>query len=97
MVRALRKVIELAQPGSEYYDNAQNLIGVMEQSMRENDGAGLEAFINGQDEFDPKYEPAIIDKKRNLLDVIVQEDDPNLLKTFSRDELIEMLSMPGSG
>ena len=55
MVRALRKVIELAQPGSEYYDNAQNLIGVMEQSMREKDGVGLDAFINGQDEFDRTF------------------------------------------
>lgn len=55
MVRALRKVIELAQPGSEYYNNAQDLIGVMEQSMRENNGVGLEAFINGQDEFDRAF------------------------------------------
>lgn len=55
MVRASRKVIELAQPGSEYYNNAQDLIGVMEQSMREKDGIGLEAFINGQDEFDQAF------------------------------------------
>jgi len=38
---------------------------------------------------------AIIDKKRNLMDSIVTEDDPSLLKTFSKSELIEMLSMPG--
>ncbi len=55
MVRASRKVIELAQPGSEYYDNAQDLIGMMEQSMRKDGGVGLEAFINGQDEFDRAF------------------------------------------
>ncbi|MCF8081345.1 MAG: DEAD/DEAH box helicase [Desulfobacterales bacterium] len=38
---------------------------------------------------------AIIDKKRNLMDSIVKEDDPSLLKTFSKDDLIELLSMPG--
>jgi len=37
---------------------------------------------------------AIIEKKRNLMDSIVLEDDPNLLKTFSRHELIEMLAPP---
>jgi superfamily II DNA or RNA helicase len=37
---------------------------------------------------------AIIDKKRNLMDSIITEDDPGLLKTFSREELIEMLSVP---
>jgi len=37
---------------------------------------------------------AIIDKKRNLMDSIVTEDDPGLLKTFSREELIDMLSSP---
>ncbi|OEU84862.1 MAG: hypothetical protein BA865_00875 [Desulfobacterales bacterium S5133MH4] len=36
---------------------------------------------------------AIIDKKRNLMESVVQENDPGLLKTFSRDELIEMLSV----
>ena len=35
---------------------------------------------------------AIIEKKRHLMDSIVPEDDPNLLKTFSREELIEMLA-----
>jgi len=39
---------------------------------------------------------AIIRKKRNLMDSIVLEDDPNLLKTFSRQELIEMLALPSS-
>jgi SNF2 family DNA or RNA helicase len=37
---------------------------------------------------------AIIEKKRNLMDSIVTENDPALLKTFSREELIEMLSPP---
>ncbi len=37
---------------------------------------------------------AIIEKKRNLMDSIVIEDDPGLLKTFSREDLIEMLSTP---
>ncbi len=37
---------------------------------------------------------AIIEKKRNLMDSIVTEDDPGLLKTFSREDLIEMLSNP---
>jgi SNF2 family DNA or RNA helicase len=37
---------------------------------------------------------AIIDRKRNLLDTIVREDDPSLLKTFSREELVTMLSPP---
>jgi hypothetical protein len=34
---------------------------------------------------------AIIQKKRNLMDSIVKEDDPGLLKTFTREELMEML------
>lgn len=37
---------------------------------------------------------ALIEKKRNLMDSIVREDNPGLLKTFSREELIEMLSVP---
>ena len=37
---------------------------------------------------------AIIEKKRNLMERIVREDDPDLLKTFSRDELMAMLSAP---
>lgn len=37
---------------------------------------------------------AIIEKKRHLMDSIVPEDDPNMLKTFSREELIEMLAPP---
>jgi superfamily II DNA or RNA helicase len=37
---------------------------------------------------------AIIEKKRKLMESIVVEDDPGLLKTFSREELMEMLSPP---
>jgi SNF2 family DNA or RNA helicase len=37
---------------------------------------------------------AIIMTKRNLMDSIVKEDDPGLLKTFSREELMAMLSLP---
>lgn len=37
---------------------------------------------------------AIIEKKRNLMDSTVLENDPNLLKTFSRHELIEMFAIP---
>jgi superfamily II DNA or RNA helicase len=37
---------------------------------------------------------AIIDKKRSLMESIVPEDDPNLLKAFSREELIQMLAPP---
>ena len=37
---------------------------------------------------------AMIEKKRNLMDSIVQEDDPALLKTFSRGDLLTMLSDP---
>ena len=40
---------------------------------------------------------AIIEDKRNLMDSILPEDDPNLLKTFSREELIKMLTFPSSG
>ena len=37
---------------------------------------------------------AIIAKKRNLMESVIREDDPGLLKTFSREELMEMLSEP---
>ena len=37
---------------------------------------------------------AIIEKKKNLMDSVVHEDDPHLLKAFTRDQLIELLSMP---
>jgi SNF2 family DNA or RNA helicase len=39
---------------------------------------------------------AIIEKKRNLLDGVVKEDDPGLLKSFSREQLLDMLSMPNA-
>ncbi|MFZ7112472.1 MAG: DEAD/DEAH box helicase [Desulfatiglandales bacterium] len=37
---------------------------------------------------------AIIDRKRRLMESIVKEDDPDLLKSFTREELIEMLAEP---
>jgi SNF2 family DNA or RNA helicase len=37
---------------------------------------------------------AIIEKKRNLMDAVIREDDPGLLKSFSREELIDILSIP---
>ncbi len=38
---------------------------------------------------------AIIDRKRRLMESVVQEDDPRLNKIFSREELIELLQGPG--
>jgi len=35
---------------------------------------------------------AIIEKKRNLMDSVIKEDDSGLLKMFSREQLIEILS-----
>ena len=37
---------------------------------------------------------AIIERKRDLMDSIVREDDPGLLKTFTREQLIELLADP---
>lgn len=37
---------------------------------------------------------AIIDRKKNLMESILHEDDPDLVKTFSRQELMEMLVLP---
>ncbi|MFO7553945.1 MAG: DEAD/DEAH box helicase [Desulfobacterales bacterium] len=37
---------------------------------------------------------AIIEKKRNLMNGVVKEDDPELLKSFTRRQLLDMLSMP---
>ncbi|HBL27993.1 MAG TPA: hypothetical protein DD490_14240 [Acidobacteria bacterium] len=34
---------------------------------------------------------ALIDRKRKMMESVVQEDDPKLAKIFSRDELLEML------
>ena len=39
---------------------------------------------------------ALIDKKRKLLDSVVKEDDPGLLKTFTREELIELMDLPAN-
>jgi tetratricopeptide (TPR) repeat protein len=55
MIRAFRKVLDLAQPGTEFYTNARDMIQGMEKTMRENNGAGLDAFINAQDEFDRAF------------------------------------------
>lgn len=37
---------------------------------------------------------ALIAKKRKLLDSVVKEDDPGLLKTFTREELIDLMDWP---
>ncbi|MBW1999712.1 MAG: DEAD/DEAH box helicase, partial [Deltaproteobacteria bacterium] len=37
---------------------------------------------------------AMIQKKRNLVDSVIKEDDPDLLKSFSRDDLINLLGLP---
>lgn len=37
---------------------------------------------------------AIIERKRNLMDSIIKEDDPGLLKTFTREQLIGLLADP---
>ncbi len=37
---------------------------------------------------------AIIDKKRHLLEDVVGEDDPDRMKTFSREELLDLMSAP---
>ncbi|MCF8143424.1 MAG: DEAD/DEAH box helicase [Deltaproteobacteria bacterium] len=37
---------------------------------------------------------AVIQRKRNLMDSVVKESDPDLLKTFSRQELIDLLTPP---
>jgi superfamily II DNA or RNA helicase len=39
---------------------------------------------------------AIIIRKKKLMDGVVKEDDPGLLKTFSRSQLIELLAAPGA-
>ena len=39
---------------------------------------------------------ALIAKKRKLLDSVVKEDDPGLLKSFTKQELVELLSMPAA-
>jgi SNF2 family DNA or RNA helicase len=37
---------------------------------------------------------ALIDKKRKLLESVVREDDPGLLKSFTREDLIDLMDMP---
>jgi len=37
---------------------------------------------------------AMIEKKRDLLNGVIKEDDPGLLKSFTREDLMEMLSGP---
>ncbi|MES1243369.1 MAG: DEAD/DEAH box helicase [Acidobacteriota bacterium] len=37
---------------------------------------------------------ALIERKRRLMDSVIQEDDPRLAKIFTRDELLEMLRGP---
>jgi SNF2 family DNA or RNA helicase len=37
---------------------------------------------------------ALIDRKRQLLNSVVKEDDPGLLKSFTREDLIELMDMP---
>ncbi|MDF1593528.1 MAG: DEAD/DEAH box helicase [Desulfobacterales bacterium] len=37
---------------------------------------------------------AIIEKKRNLMNGVVKEDAPGLLKSFTREQLLDMLSLP---
>ncbi len=39
---------------------------------------------------------AIIEKKRNLMESIVREDDPDLLKAFSREDLLENVFLPSN-
>ncbi|MGD9286871.1 MAG: DEAD/DEAH box helicase [Desulfobacterales bacterium] len=39
---------------------------------------------------------AIIARKKKLMDGVVKEDDPGLLKTFSRSQLIALLAAPGA-
>lgn len=55
MIRAFKKVLDLTRPGTDFYTNAQNMIQGMEKVMRENNGVGLDAFINAQDEFDRAF------------------------------------------
>jgi superfamily II DNA or RNA helicase len=39
---------------------------------------------------------AIISKKRHLMESIVKEDDPALVKTFTRQDLMDLMAMPGT-
>ena len=55
MIRAFRKVLDLAHPNTEFYANARDMIQMIEKSIRENNGVDLDAFINAQDEFDRAF------------------------------------------
>jgi SNF2 family DNA or RNA helicase len=37
---------------------------------------------------------ALISKKRNLMDSVIEESDPTAMKSFTREELIELLAVP---
>ena len=37
---------------------------------------------------------AIISKKRNLMDSVIEESDPTVMKSFTREELIDLLAIP---
>ena len=37
---------------------------------------------------------AVIEKKRDLMDSVIKENDPGILKALSREELIDLLSVP---
>jgi len=39
---------------------------------------------------------ALIAKKRRLLESVVKEDDPGLLKSFTREELIDLMDLPAA-
>jgi len=39
---------------------------------------------------------ALIDRKKGLLEEVVQEDDPGLLKSFTREQLLDLLAPPES-
>ena len=55
MIRAFENVIDLTQPGTDFYTNVRDMIQGMEKTMRENNGVGLDAFISAQDEFDRAF------------------------------------------
>lgn len=39
---------------------------------------------------------AIIDRKKNLMSDVIAEDDPGVLKTFTRHELMDLIALPDS-
>lgn len=55
---------------------------------------GVQVFKLGTEGTLEEKISAIIEKKKNLMDGVVKEDDPGLLKTFSRKQLIELLAAP---